>query len=53
MKKLAKAQTSIAGRPLGTEAFLALVHRTSAGPMKTKKRDMSRGEARRRAMRDE
>jgi hypothetical protein len=53
MKKHAKTQLSVAGRPLGTAGFLALVHRTSAGPMKTKRRDLPRGEARRRALRDE
>jgi len=31
----------------------ALVHRVSAGPMKSAKRDLPRGEARRRALREE
>ena len=50
MTKKRKFDLGIVGRALGTADFLALVHRTSAGPMKTSKRDISRKEAKRRAL---
>lgn len=50
MTKKANLKPPVIGRALGTVGFLALVHRTAAGPMKTSKRDISRGEAKRRAL---
>jgi hypothetical protein len=52
MKKHVNKPTPSIGRPLGSEAFIALVHRTSAGAMRPKKH-LPRGEARRRALRED
>lgn len=51
MKKTKTRKITI-GRPLGAEAFLALVHKTAAGPMNDRRRP-SRAIARRRAITEE